>query len=158
MFPGASSEQEAEDSELLPANKPAASSAFGRQHDKQPALHCQAPRKTASGNKADDLACHASTWLPTASGHAAFVSAELCCIVLYAGAAHCHASTYLLCSICDCRAGLHCAVCCVWCNACNHSLLVHAEILFNMRASCQCSGTLHIFQTACCSTQMTVDR
>ncbi|KAL0031909.1 hypothetical protein WJX79_004616 [Trebouxia sp. C0005] len=46
---GASSQQEAEDWELLPANKPPASSASGRQRDRQPAVHDQAPRKAGSG-------------------------------------------------------------------------------------------------------------
>ena len=58
-----------------------------------------------------DLACHASTWLPTASEYVAFVIAELSYVVLYVVAAHCHASTYLLCSICGRRAELRYAVC-----------------------------------------------
>ncbi len=50
LFPGASSQQE-----VLAANKPPASSASRVQHDKQPAVSDQTPKKTESGNKADDL-------------------------------------------------------------------------------------------------------
>ena len=50
LFPGASSQQE-----VLAANKPLASSASRLQHDKQPAVPNQTPKKAESGNKADDL-------------------------------------------------------------------------------------------------------
>lgn len=103
LFAGASSQREAEDWELLPANQPPASSASGRQHDKQPALQSPAPRKTESGDRRMVLlAMHPHGCQLRHSMHHS-CRTVLRRVVLYVVAAQCHASAYLPCSICDCN-------------------------------------------------------